>query len=179
MVMIRENKEATHASLVSGTMRIGVISDTHGKLRREVFDRFDDVEHILHAGDVGAYAILTELETLAPVTAVWGNTDDFEIRARVPEVGHVKLAGRAVVVVHGHQVGSPTPAKLRAAHPAADIIIYGHTHRPLVDREGGALVLNPGAAGAARFNLPLTVAILTLGSDFAAVEFLPLSSSSV
>jgi putative phosphoesterase len=155
-------------------MRVGVVSDTHGKLRDDVIEHFRTVDHILHAGDIGPYSIVEELEKIAPVTAVWGNTDDFEMRFRVPEIGRIELAGRAVVVVHGHQLGSPTPAKLRAAHADADIIVYGHTHNPLVDREGGALVLNPGAAGTARFKLPLTVAILTLGADFAAVEFLPL-----
>jgi len=61
-------------------MRLGIISDTHGKLRPEVFDLFSGVDHILHAGDVGSADILTELEVLAPVTAVYGNVDDFDLR---------------------------------------------------------------------------------------------------
>jgi uncharacterized protein len=142
-------------------VRIGLISDTHGRLRPEVFRVLAGVDHVLHAGDVGPVDLLLELEALAPVTAVWGNTDGFDIRARVPEVAELELEGRLLVVVHGHQVGSPTPPNLRAAHPAADIIVYGHTHRPLVDR-AGPLVVNPGAAGAARFGIPPSVAILTL-----------------
>ena len=66
-------------------MRLGIISDTHGLLRPEVFDIFAEVDHILHAGDVGPLDILTELEALAPVSAVYGNTDDMEVRSRLPQ----------------------------------------------------------------------------------------------
>lgn len=156
-------------------MRIGLISDTHGQLRPAVFDRFQDVDHILHAGDIGTPDILVELEVLAPVTAVWGNTDGFAVRARVPETAEVVLAGRRIVVVHGHQFGSLTPAELRAAHPNADVVVYGHTHRPLLDRNGSPLVVNPGAAGPARFNLRPSVAILTLSDTGTDVEFFDLT----
>ena len=155
-------------------MRIGVISDTHGLLRPEVFGKFDGVDHIIHAGDIGPYSIITELETIAPVTAITGNTDDFEIRSRVPEIATLDLEGRKIVVAHGHQVGSPTPAKLRKAHPTANIIIYGHTHTPLEHTADDVLVLNPGAAGPARFNLPVTVAILTLTTTNTQVDFITL-----
>ncbi|MEJ2502493.1 MAG: metallophosphoesterase family protein [Gemmatimonadota bacterium] len=144
-------------------MRIGLISDTHGRLRKEVFDRFEGVQGILHAGDVGPYDLIVELEAIAPVTAVYGNTDRFDVRDRLPGVASLELAGRRIVVVHGDQLGSPTPARLRRAHPDADIIVYGHTHRPDVDRDDGSLVVNPGSAGAARFGIPASVGILTLG----------------
>lgn len=155
------------------SMRIGLISDTHGRLRNEVFDRFQGVERILHAGDIGTPDLLVELEAIAPVTAVFGNTDGFSVRERVPDVADIDLAGRRVVVVHGDQLGSPTPAALRATYPAAQIIVYGHTHRALVDETGGVLVVNPGSAGAARFGAPPSVAILTLGQE-ASVEVLEL-----
>lgn len=155
-------------------MRIGLISDTHGQLRAAVFDRFHGVDHILHAGDIGSPEILVELEALAPVTAAWGNTDGFAVRARVPETAELVLAERRIVVVHGHQLGSPTPAGLRAAYPTADIVVYGHTHRPLLDRDGSPLVVNPGAAGPARFKLQPSVAILTLSDTGVGVRFLEL-----
>lgn len=154
-------------------MRIGLISDTHGLLRAGVFDALQGVERILHAGDIGTGDLLTELEALAPVSAVWGNTDGFEIRQRVPELQTLDLAGHRIVVVHGHQVGSPGPANLRTVHPEADVIVYGHTHRPLVDA-GPPLVVNPGAAGAARFGIPPSVAVLTVGAE-TTVESLELS----
>jgi uncharacterized protein len=145
-------------------MRIGLISDTHGLLRPRVFDVLAGVDRILHAGDIGPPGLLAELETLAPVTAVWGNTDGFDIRERTSAVAEVGLADRRVVLLHGHQLGSPTPAGLRSAWPDADVIVYGHTHRPLVEESDGVLVINPGAAGAARFGIPPTVAILSMGA---------------
>jgi predicted phosphodiesterase len=79
--------------------------------------------------------------------------------------------------VHGHQVGSPTPELLRAAHPHADIIVYGHTHRHHVDDGGGSLVVNPGAAGPARFDIKPSVARLILEAGCApVVERMPLDS---
>jgi putative phosphoesterase len=155
-------------------MRVGLISDTHGRLRSEVFDRFRDVDRILHAGDIGPVGLLVELEAVAPVTAVYGNTDRPQVRAEVDAVAELELAGRRVVVVHGDQHGSLTPEALRNAYPGADIIVYGHTHRPRVDRLDGVLVVNPGSAGAARFGLAPSVGILTLGGDEATVELIEL-----
>jgi uncharacterized protein len=143
-------------------MRIGLISDTHGKLRPEVFTAFEGVDLILHAGDVGPADILVELATIAPVHAVVGNTDGFELQSRVSEVVELDLGGHRVVMLHGHVLGSPTPERLRMLHPDADVIVYGHTHRQRVDIVDGCLVVNPGAAGAARFRLRPAVAILTL-----------------
>lgn len=143
-------------------MRIGLISDTHGKLRNEVFDHFNGVDRILHAGDIGPAALLVQLEAIAPVTAVYGNTDRFDVRERVTELAELELGGVQVAVIHGHQLGSPDPVGLRAALPDADIIVYGHTHKPLVRQEDGALVINPGSAGAPRFGLHPSVAILNL-----------------
>lgn len=154
-------------------MRVGLISDTHGRLRPEVFERLEGVDRILHAGDVGPPSLLVELEAVAPVTAVWGNTDGLELRATLPEIAELELAGRRIVVVHGHQVGAPDPGNLRAAHPSADIIVYGHTHRPRTDH-GESLVVNPGSAGAARFGTPPSVAILTL-EDEPSVELIELA----
>lgn len=140
-------------------MRIGIISDTHGLLRAQVFEVFEGVEHILHAGDVGDADILTALEAVAPVTAVWGNVDGGEIRNRVPEVARIELAGVPVVVLHGMQLGSPTPEKAAAAHPDAGLVVFGHSHRPVVRQVGSVLAVNPGSAGRRRFADPVTVAL--------------------
>jgi len=144
-------------------MRLGVIADTHGLLRPEVLDVFRDVDHILHAGDVGPLDLLTELEALAPVTAVYGNTDGWDVRARLPAVARVELDGFRVVVTHGDQFGSPTPEKLQAAFPDAEILVFGHTHRPILTLVDLVVtVMNPGGAGARRFDLPPSVGILEL-----------------
>ncbi|MGH7467718.1 MAG: metallophosphoesterase family protein [Longimicrobiales bacterium] len=141
-------------------MRIGLISDTHGQLRPQIFDHFRAVQLILHAGDVGDQDVLTQLETLAPVHAVIGNTDTFPLLNTLPEVQELELLGRRVVITHGHRLGSLTPALLRHTHPSAQIIVYGHTHKPYVGRTDGTLIVNPGAAGPARFRLKPSIAIL-------------------
>lgn len=144
-------------------MRLGIISDTHDLLRPEVFAVFAEVDHILHAGDIGSPDILTALEALAPVTAVYGNTDGSEIRGRVPAVQSLRLDGFDIVVTHGDQFGSPTPEKLNAAFPTAEIIIYGHTHKPLIANVDVVVtVMNPGGAGPGRFGLPPSVGIMEL-----------------
>ena len=141
---------------------IGIISDTHGVLRPQVFTAFEGVEHILHAGDIGGTDILTALEAVAPVTAVWGNTDEWDIRDRVPEVARVTLGGVDVVVIHGQQFGSPTPKGVVAAHAGAGLVVFGHSHVPLIDRVGETLAVNPGSAGPKRFGRPATVALATI-----------------
>ena len=144
-------------------MRLGIISDTHGLLRPEVFEAFEQVDHILHAGDVGPPELLTELEALAPVSAVYGNTDDFDVRGRLPQVQRLELDGFTIVVTHGDQLGSPTPEKMHAAFPDADILVYGHTHRPLLTIVDIVVtVMNPGGAGPRRFDLPPSVGIMEL-----------------
>jgi uncharacterized protein len=144
-------------------MRLGVIADTHGLLRPQVFQAFTEVDHILHAGDIGPVDLLTELESLAPVTAVYGNTDHDEVRDRLPQVAAIELEGFDIVVTHGDQMGSPTPENLNAAFPDAQIIVYGHTHRPLLTIVDVVVtVMNPGGAGHRRFGLPPSVGILEL-----------------
>jgi putative phosphoesterase len=140
-------------------MKIGIISDTHGLLRPQVFEAFEGVEHVLHAGDVGDPDILTELETIAPVTAVWGNVDGFDILSRVPEVARLELGGVRIAVVHGMQFDSPTPRAVAAAYPDAGLVVFGHSHRPLIQQVGPTLAVNPGSAGPRRFKDPVTVAI--------------------
>jgi uncharacterized protein len=144
-------------------VRIGVIADTHGLLRPEVFDAFQEVDHILHGGDVGSAELLAELEAIAPVTAVYGNTDGWDLRCRLPQVASLELDGFDIIVTHGDQMGTPTPDKLHAAFPDAQIIVYGHTHRPLLTLVDVVVtVMNPGGAGARRFKLAPSVGILEL-----------------
>jgi len=144
-------------------MRLGVISDTHGLLRPEVFEVFREVDHILHGGDVGSLELLSELEAVAPVTAVYGNTDGWDLRAKLPQVARLRLDGFDIVVTHGDQLGSPTPEKLNAAFPDAEIIVFGHTHKPLLTIVDQVVtVMNPGGAGPARVGLPPSVGIMEL-----------------
>jgi putative phosphoesterase len=157
---------------VSDAHVIGLISDTHGMLRASVHDALAGVELVLHAGDVGGDAILDELAIIAPVLAVYGNTDapfDRRLAASIErEIGGVRIH-----VSHGHELGSPTPEKLLERY-SADVIVYGHTHKQLVVRDDGRLVVNPGAAGARRFKLEPSVARLTIAEGRAEVELVPL-----
>jgi hypothetical protein len=151
---------------------IGLISDTHGLVRAQVHSALAGVELILHAGDVGGDEILDELALIAPVIAVYGNTDvpgDPRLSAAIERT----VGGVRIHVSHGHEVGSPTPARLLERY-AADVIVYGHTHRQLVSRVGERLVINPGAAGAKRFKLEPSVAKLTISNGRADVEIIPL-----
>jgi hypothetical protein len=144
-------------------VRLGIISDTHGKLRPEVLDVFSQVDHILHGGDVGSVSILDRLAALAPVTAVYGNVDPFDVRARCPRVARLELDGLIVVVTHGDQFGSPTPRLLRAEFPDADVLVYGHTHQPLLELvDKTVTVMNPGSAGPGRFGQAPSVGIMEL-----------------
>jgi uncharacterized protein len=153
-------------------MRVGIISDTHNLLRPEVFDHFAGVEHILHAGDVGDPDILLELETIAPVTAVWGNTDGWSLRQRLQEVAHLELAGVRVVVIHGQQWGSPTPQMAARAYPDADLVVFGHSHKAEIERVGSVLAVNPGSAGPVRFGVAPTLAVGVLEAGSVTAELI-------
>lgn len=152
---------------------IGLISDTHGQVRADVHTALAGVELILHAGDVGGDEILDELETIAPVRAVYGNTDA-PGRPRLSESIDMTIGGVRVHVSHGHEVGSPTPAKLLARYDA-DVIVYGHTHKQLVVQADGRWVVNPGAAGARRFDLLPSVARMTISGGAVDIQLIELS----
>lgn len=143
-------------------MIVGLISDTHGLVRPEVFRAFEGVERILHAGDVGDPDVLIELEAIAPVHAVHGNTDWGELRSRLPERLELDLGGVSVRILHGHQYGSPTAVTVAGGNLDVDLVVFGHSHRPEIERVGEVLAVNPGSAGPARFNLPVTVALAEL-----------------
>ena len=153
--------------------RIGLISDTHGLLRPEVHEAFRGVQLILHAGDVGGDEILDELSLIAPLHAVSGNVDD-PGNTRLRSAIDIVIGGLRVHVSHGHELGSPKPEKLLTRY-AADVIVYGHTHKQLITRAEGRLVINPGAAGPARFDLKPSVAILELSDGTASARIVELS----
>lgn len=152
-------------------MLVGLISDTHALMRAEALAALHGVELILHAGDVGTHSVLRELWAIAPVHAVLGNTDG-------PELGLARrvdlaLGGLTIVVTHGHELGSPTPLNLCRTYDA-DVIVYGHTHKPLIETQGKTLIVNPGAAGARRFNLKPSVGLLRIESGRASAEIVTL-----
>jgi uncharacterized protein len=111
------------------------------------------------------------------VTGVWGNVDGREVRARVPEVAQVELAGARVVVLHGMQFGSPTPEKAAAAYPDAALVVFGHSHKPIIRQVGSVLAVNPGSAGRPRFRDPVTVALAEIADGKVTARLVELDPS--
>ena len=153
-------------------MKIGVISDTHGYLDPAVAGLFEGVDHILHAGDVGGAFITFQLEQIAPVTAVLGNTDQF-LPLRETEV--TVLGGWKFLV---HHIVNPLalvePVKGRIERERPDAVIFGHTHQAFRQTVGRILYLNPGYAGKARSGLTRSVAIVHCDKDGIRAEHLKL-----
>ena len=150
-------------------MRIGVISDTHGLMRPEALDALRGARHILHAGDVGAPAILEALRAIAPLTVVRGNNDGGAWARAIADTETVELGGVAVHVIH--------EIALLAIDPAAvglGVVVSGHSHRPAIGTRDGVLYVNPGSAGPRRFTLPVSVGILEIdgGTARARIELL-------
>ena len=159
---------------------IGIISDTHGLLRPEAEAALRGSQLILHAGDVGDPRILEVLSRIAPVHAVFGNTDYGEVRSRLPRTTVVDLGTgdgtpAAAPASGDTSAGGPIPSgplayvhhgdrelDLEPSAAGIALVVSGHTHRPLVERRGGVLWLNPGSAGPRRFTLPATVARVTV-----------------
>ncbi len=150
-------------------VRIGLIADTHGLLRPQCLAALAEVDRILHAGDVGD-GVLEALAAIAPVQAVSGNTDPAG-NPRLEPALELAVDGVTIHVSHGHELGRPEPEALLARY-GARVIVYGHTHEPLVRHVDGRLVVNPGAAGPARFNVRPTVARLTIDRGTAEAEIL-------
>ncbi|QBG89839.1 metallophosphoesterase family protein [Xanthomonas oryzae] len=135
--------------------RIGVISDTHGLLRPEALAALDGCTQIIHAGDVGKPEVLEALRALAPLHVIAGNIDDNPWAAGLPQTLDVQIDGVRIHVLHD--------LKTLAPQVQADVIISGHSHKPLVHTRAGVLYINPGSAGPRRFSLPTSVAMLWLG----------------
>jgi len=148
-------------------MVVGLISDTHGLVRPAVFAALEGVQLILHAGDVGG-GVLEELGAVAPVRAVMGNTDD-PWDPRLERSLGLDVGGVSVHVSHGHELGQPKPDALLARYDAR-VVVFGHTHRAVVHREGLRLAVNPGAAGPARFDVKPSVARMTIQNGTVEVE---------
>lgn len=142
------------------TVKIGVVSDTHGLLRPQVLPALEGVDAILHLGDVGDAKILDALADIAPLTAVRGNIDREGRCARLPETEVLLIEGGYLYLLH--DVGAlhldPAAAKFAA-------VLYGHSHKAEIRRHKGVLYFNPGSCGPRRFNLKVTMGYLHVGAD--------------
>lgn len=154
-------------------MKIGILSDTHNYLDPKIPLLFTGVERILHAGDVGLPWLIQELESIAPVTAVSGNTDEPGLGYRTTEL--IQVAGRNFLVHHivnPHVLTPELEAAITRAKP--DVVVFGHTHKPFSAMLDGTLFFNPGYAGKSRFGMERSVAIFHFSDDLIQPEFLKL-----
>ncbi|MBI5441347.1 MAG: metallophosphoesterase family protein [Deltaproteobacteria bacterium] len=141
-------------------MTFGVISDTHGLVRPEALAALAGVDRLLHAGDIGGPDVLAILETVAPVTAVRGNTDGSAWALGLPRTETVEAEGHLLYLLH--DLGQ---LDLDPAAAGLSVVIHGHSHAPRSENFGGVLYLNPGSAGPRRFRLPVSVAKLVVETD--------------
>jgi putative phosphoesterase len=146
---------------------LGIISDTHGLLRPEALAALRDCSRIIHAGDVGSSDILSRLRDIAPTVAVRGNVDGGGWAVELPMMRVVEFEGFKIYVRHIVDEIDVVPS-----HEGLGAVVYGHSHKPSIERRDGVLYLNPGAAGPRRFNLPVTVAKMWVedGGLTAAIE---------
>jgi len=141
-------------------MRIGVISDTHGLVRGEAVAALQGSDLILHAGDVGSSDVLEALAAIAPVLAVRGNVDRDDWADELPETRIVAVAGRQFHLRH-----DVAGLDIDPAAEGCDAVIFGHSHKPLIENRSGVLYLNPGSAGPRRFRLPVCLARIEVGEN--------------
>lgn len=159
-------------------MRIGVVADTHGRFDQAISEHFSGVAVILHAGDIGDFDVLRQLERIAPVVAVSGNVDEFETsglpRSRVIRRAGVTIGIRHILFDRG-KLAPEARAWLDQERP--DVCVFGHSHRPTIDCYGPTLLFNPGSAGPKRFSLPRGIGILTIRNGRIMSELIRLKGS--
>lgn len=139
---------------------IGVISDSHGLLRPEVAEHLRGVSQILHAGDVGRREVLDQLRDIAPVVAVRGNVDRGRWADGLPWHESIEVGEHLIYLTHIREEIDLVP---QAA--GIEMVIFGHTHSPVIERNGGVVWFNPGSVGPRRFSLPVSMGYLHLNSD--------------
>jgi hypothetical protein len=139
------------------TIQVGLISDTHGLLRPEALHSLQGSDYIIHAGDICDAAVLEQLSTLAPVTAVRGNNDRGAWAGAIPETNVLEVGTALLYVIHNLDELDIDPAAA-----GFHAVVYGHSHKPLVEEKHGVLFINPGSAGPRRFRLPVSTAQLLI-----------------
>jgi len=150
--------------------RVGLISDTHGLLRPEAVGFLRGSDAIIHAGDIGDADLLGELSAVAPVTAVRGNKDKGSWAKAIPESQVLQVGDVVIYVIHDL-------AELALDPVAAgfQVVVSGHSHKPVVQTRNDVLYVNPGSAGPRRFRLPIAVAELEIAGPSAKANVVELA----
>lgn len=149
---------------MTSTLRVGLLSDTHGLLRPEARSFLIGCDYIIHGGDVGGAPILEDLATLAPLIAVRGNNDTDAWAKDLPRSELVRIGDLFVYVIHdlGELDIEPRAAQV-------SVVVSGHSHKPSIAKRDQVLYVNPGSCGPRRFKLPISVGeLLVTGSDLQA-----------
>ncbi len=149
---------------------IGLISDTHGLLRKSAVDALAGVDMILHAGDIDNITVIEELEMIAPVHAVRGNMDFKPGVTALPNYLRVMAGSIQIGIIHDrHRLG------IHPAREGISVIVHGHTHKASIEDTGGVLYVNPGSAGPRRSNRHASVGIITLKNGRIIPAIVPIS----
>jgi uncharacterized protein len=144
--------------------RLGIISDTHGLVRPEALVFLRGCEHIVHGGDIGSAEVLTQLSAVAPVTAVRGNNDKGVWAEALPETELFEFNGTYIYAIH-----DLSQLDIEPSAAGVHVVVSGHSHKPVVERRGTVLYVNPGSAGPRRFRLPVAVAeVIVIGGQVSA-----------
>lgn len=150
-------------------MRIGLIADTHGLLRAEALAALAGCDWLIHAGDIGKPEILEQLRALAPLSVVRGNNDrGLPWADELPDALTVNVGGLTLYLTH-EMADVPVPLP-----HAVQVVVTGHSHKPVIERRGTVLFINPGSAGPRRFKLPVSVAVLEAHPEGAQARLLTL-----
>lgn len=134
------------------TLRVGLLSDTHGLLRPEARAFLIGADYIVHGGDVGGAGILDELAAVAPLIAVRGNNDKGTWAARLRETELIRIGNVFVYVIHNLEELDIDPGAA-----GVSVVVSGHSHKPEIEERDGVLYVNPGSCGPRRFTLPISV----------------------
>jgi len=159
--------------MLGGDILVGVISDTHGLLRSEAVAALRGADLIIHAGDVGAPEVIDQLRNLAPTFVVRGNVDKAHWAGALPTTAHVEVDGLLFHVLHDISELDLDPAAVGYA-----AVVYGHSHQPSIEMREGVLFLNPGSAGPRRFNLPVSIARVSVSGQQLRPEIVELQVKS-
>jgi putative phosphoesterase len=134
------------------TLRVALLSDTHGLMRPEARAFAVGCDYIIHAGDIGSAQILDELAAMAPLIAVRGNNDRQAWAAHLPDTEMIRVGGAFVYVIH-----DISQLDIEPHSAGVQVIVSGHSHKPLIEKRDGILYVNPGSCGPRRFRLPISV----------------------
>jgi len=153
-------------------MIAGIISDTHGRVPEQVFTYFKHVDRIIHAGDVGEEQVLTELETLAPVTAVYGNVDTFPLVSKLERVRFFSLGKIHFCLTHIISTPKAFSYELFKMKRVVQVVIFGHTHIAEKTEHNGVLFVNPGSASQPKYGKQKSIALMEITNDQLDVRFI-------